>query len=43
MGKYLERSHGDELGIAYKILQLRGKKASAVEVSRGKTPPSMER
>lgn len=38
MGKYLERSHGDELGIAYKILQLRGKKASAVEVSRGKTP-----
>lgn len=43
MGKYLERSHGDELGIAYKILQLRGGKASAVEVSRGKTPPSMER
>lgn len=26
MGKYLERSHGDELGIAYKILQLRKKK-----------------
>lgn len=25
MGNYLERSHGDELGIAYKILQLREK------------------